>query len=362
MRPCPVALLVLLLLALPTPAPAQPGPHARVFSAEALGANPPESLRIGFTLHYRGAMPHAAFAYAWDGGTRFHWNFTSGLATPQQAEQEALQRCEREAATRSPPVPCRILARDGAVEGRGAVPLQQGELGPFRWAALLPRRGPQAARGVVIWGHGLSGDRLDLRGSATPGVVSALNDAGWDVLRYDRHPGDDELNNALQRLLAGLPAVRAAGYRQVVLGGQSRGGWQSLLAAAEQPEAIAAVIAHAPARHGSWRGGISRNSLGASIDDFRQLVARLPAAGPRVLVAVFEDDDFDPGPDSRAGMVARFAQGRAVPALALWPGTGAKGHGGGNDWRYTRDFAGCTLALLQAEAAAAPRGLRRERC
>jgi len=338
-----------------------PASYAALFSAEALGPNPSDSLRIGFTLHYRGAVPHAAFAMARDAGGRSVWRFVRGEASPAQAEQVALERCTQDAAQAGLAAPCRILARDGAVVDRGHMPPQDGTLGPFRWSPLHLHRGPQAARGVVIWGHGVAPGGLDSRNATTPGMVSVLNDAGWDVLRYDRHPGDDELNNALERLLAGLPAVRAAGYRRIILGGQSRGGWQSLLAAGRQPAAMEAVIAHAPARHGSWRRGISGNNLGAGLDDFRQVVAGLPASGPRILVAVFDEDDYDPDPAARAGMVEGFAQRRAVPALALWP-QGITGHGGGSHWRYTRDMAGCVLRFIDADAAAAPQGMRRGSC
>jgi pimeloyl-ACP methyl ester carboxylesterase len=186
-----------------------------------------------------------------------------------------------------------------------------------------------------------------------------LNDAGWDVLRFDRHPGDDTLPASLARLTGGLPALRAAGYRQVVLAGQSRGGWQAIMAAAESPDLVRAVIATAPAAHGeSGRP----NNHGAALDDFRRLLAGLPAAAPRLLVALFDGDDYDPDPERRAVVVETLARDRAAPSLVLWPQQEIRGHNAVGDWRFTRLFGGCVLTLVQAPEAAAPRGLRRAPC
>jgi hypothetical protein len=39
-----------------------------------------------------------------------------------------------------------------------------------------------------------------------------------------------------------------------------------------------------------------------------------------------------------------------------------EGHGGGEDWRFTRAMAPCLRAWLDRPAAEAPRGLRRDGC
>ncbi|TCZ57264.1 alpha/beta hydrolase [Roseicella aquatilis] len=357
-----IALPALLLLALLRPALAQPTPaeaaYREIFSVTALGTPAPSvAAAASFGLAYRGMMPHAAFALARDAGGRSAWGYVGGAPSPEAAASAALARCTRSLGGLQ--AECRLLARDAGLVGGPAVPLAEGGIGPFRWAPMLLRRGPQQARGVLVWSHGYGGPERDHRHGATPPFVSLLNDNGWDVLRFDRHPGDDSLYASLPRLTAGLPALREAGYRRILLGGQSRGGWQSIMAASERPELVEAVIATAPAAHGE----ASRpNNLGAALDDFRRLLAGLPEARPRLAVVLFDGDDYDPDPERRAALAEARAKERVAPSLVLWPGNDVRGHAGGAELRFTLAYAGCLLGLVQAPEAAAPRGLRRAPC
>jgi pimeloyl-ACP methyl ester carboxylesterase len=222
------------------------------------------------------------------------------------------------------------------------------------------RHGPQAAAGVVVWAHGYGGPGQDYRNVPLPGLLAVLNDAGWDVLRHDRDPAADELHLALPALLRGLPALREAGYRRVMLGGQSRGGWQAMLAAAQRPELVDAVLATAPAAHGE----ASRPHPDA-LPDFSRAIAALPPDRVRLLVALFEEDPFDPSPTAREAAVQAAAAARMAPTLAIRPRAEvARGHNGAQDWRFTRLFAGCLLTWLDGAARGHPArraagGLRR---
>jgi pimeloyl-ACP methyl ester carboxylesterase len=362
--------LVLLALLLPLAAPrvvhaADEGAHRRVFSAAAIpapGGLPTASLAIGFTQHYRGAVPHAAFAFAQGEDARAAWALSSGHASPADAEREAMASCERQLRQMRRPLnaPCRLLASDGRILGGPSIAAEQGSLGPFTRSAFHLHRGPSAADGVVVWGHGYGGTREDMRGAPLPGFLTGLNEAGYDILRFDRVPGDDALYVTLPRLVRALPLLRQAGYRRVILGGQSRGGWQAMLAAAERPELVDAVLAAAPAAHGEV--GASAEAKAQALEDFRRVLAGLRATPMRLLVMLFEDDEFDPDPDQRAQAVAAWAATREAPALALWPQGPARGHSAVGDWRFTRDYAACVLTLLRAPDPGAPRGLRRRSC
>jgi pimeloyl-ACP methyl ester carboxylesterase len=344
----------------PSPAAAEAAYRA-LFSAESLGVERPSAgLTTSFTLHYRGAVPHAAFAFAREAASgRAAWGFVSGRPSADDAATRALGLCEAQRGTLQGE--CRLLIQDGALRSAAAPPFDPvgGAIGPFRFSPLHLRRGPDAARGALVWGHGYGGPERDLRGAPAPGIAAILNDAGWDVLRFDRHPGDDALFTSQPRLVAGLAALGAAGYRRIVLGGQSRGGWQAIMAAAERPDLVEAVIAIAPAAHGEAQ---RPNNHAAALEDFRRVLAGLPAEAPRLLVALFDQDDFDPSPEERAALLEALARDRPAPLLALWPRSGIRGHTGIADWRFTRFYGGCVLTLVQAPAAAAPRGLRREPC
>lgn len=362
--------LMILLLLFPGPvAAAGEAAHARFFSAGSIPvALPSTGLSISFTQHYRGAVPHAAFAFAQGADGRAAWSMVSGQDSPEQAERTALANCNRQLLRmRGEGVgsPCRILAVDGdlrgpsgqAQPGAPSVSPERGGIGPFTRSPFHLHRGPRAAEGAVIWAHGYGGAEEDHRGHALPGLVTPLNEAGFDIFRFDRHPGDDSLFVTLPRLVRALPALREAGYGRIILGGQSRGAWQAILAATERPDLVDSVLAAAPAAHGE-----RPEQRGIALEDFRRVLAGLDERRTRVAVMLFDRDEFDPSPEERAQTVAALAQRRSVPTLALWATGPARGHSGVSDWRFTREYAGCVVTLVQAPPAAAPRGLRREGC
>ena len=161
-------LVVLLLLsgaARPVLSQTPEADYRAVFSLDALGLpRPSAGLATSFSLGYRGLMPNAAFAVARDAAGRSAWGYAGGAATPAQAEAAALDRCR--GSLNGLQAECRILLRNLDVVGPdlapAAVPLATGSLGPFRWSPLHLRRGPQAAKGVVIWAHGYAGADRDM--------------------------------------------------------------------------------------------------------------------------------------------------------------------------------------------------------
>lgn len=376
------ALGLLALLAQPAsaqPVPAQPPPataesaparaeatdfesYRGVFSMSSLGGSGGQSLVFAWTMHYRGAMPHAAFAFATLPEGRSVWRYVSGLGSPDAARDAAMAGCNRDVARIVPDINCRIAAVDGTLAepppGTPVVAPRHETIGPFRAAPLMFRHGPREARGVIIWSHGFGGPARDQRRTSVAGFLAPLNDAGWDVLRYDRDPIEDDIATTLPRLVRGLAAVRAAGYARIVLAGHSRGAWQSILAAGERPDLVDAVIAAAPAAHGDAG---EQNNHAVALGDFRRALASLPADRVRLAVLVFDADTFDPSPAERAALVAELATTRAAPTLAVWP-NGAMGHTGALDWRFTVRHGACLMSFLNLPPAATPRGIRREIC
>lgn len=353
--------LLLALLLLATPALAQDpttdlAAYRRLFSAQTLtetvGPGASAGAITGWTMQYRGVVPGAAFALAQLPGGRTPWQFTNGQADAATAGQMALERCNRNADGA-----CRLLATDGVVPGQPPFrPDLTTTIGALRASPLHFRHGPARAQGVLVFGHGVSGQREDLRNTPAQGWVSAFNDAGFDIFRFDRHPNADDLPRSQALLVAAVPLLRAAGYRQVVLAGQSRGAWQSLGAAAQVP--VEAVIAIAPARHGAWNAS---NSQSAALDDWRGLVAGLPAERTRVAVALILGDDFDADPAARLSRVADAARRRTAPTLGVQPAAdNIRGHGGGASTAFTQAWSACLLAF--ATAAAPPTGVVTQPC
>ncbi len=153
-----------------------------------------------------------------------------GDGTLEQARAQAFATC---AANRTKD--CAIYADDltAVWPGRPRVdpPAVPGPLISGSGYAFVPDRrfiwhGPQAARGLYVWGHGKSAGGQDRSGDQPQGYVHAFNDAGFDVIRFARAPAADNADAAEDWLRQTLPKLRVIGWRMVV-GGQSRGGWNS---------------------------------------------------------------------------------------------------------------------------------------
>lgn len=112
----------------------------------------------------------------------------------------------------------------------------------------LEAHGPDRARGIVIWNHGIRGTNEQY--TAPPAVALRLLHArGWDIVKINRHnlaeSARTSVVRATERTAAEIQTQRARGYRRVVLAGQSFGGYVSLEAAGASRD-VYAVIALAP--------------------------------------------------------------------------------------------------------------------
>jgi len=112
----------------------------------------------------------------------------------------------------------------------------------------LEPHGPDKARGVVIWNHGILGTNEQY--TAPPALALRLLHArGWDVIKINRHNLAESARasvvRATERTAAEIQTQRARGYRRVVLAGQSFGGYVSLEVASASRD-VFAVIALAP--------------------------------------------------------------------------------------------------------------------
>ena len=152
-----------------------------------------------------------------------------------------------------------------------------------------PAFGPAKAKGVVIWSHGRSINAEDSQ-SPSPAYLEVLREDGWDVMRFDRLSRGDTLTDSTKRLVEYTAQLKRSGYKQVMLAGQSFGGFLSLMAADASHE-VDAVIATAPAAYGSFDDFYDSWRLNAT--KLYPLLEGVKRA--RIMVFYFHGDDFDPG-------------------------------------------------------------------
>jgi hypothetical protein len=321
-------------------APAPPGPA--ILAAPTLPGLTEEnrSSYLRWTAYNLGR----AIAFGPNGAQGAAW----GKRDVEAAKRVALENCNRRAGGAG----CTLYAVDLAIvaPGREWSPAEQPpatvNIGNRAAWEIVPDarylwRGPGAARGAIVFGHGRGAADQDNRGVQPQTWVRHFNNAGYDVFRFDRHPGTDDVTRAAAWLRDGLTALRARGYREIVISGQSRGGWNALQMLAH-PGLVDAAIAIAAAAHG-WGGSMN---LGAQNDQLR-VIAR-EAASPRARVAFvqFALDPFVADNDGRAQMLREVVGPRVGAVLVLDRPEGFTGHGAGNQWQFAEKFGPCLLGFV----------------
>lgn len=286
-----------------------------------------------------------AFAVGQNGA----YGFTAGAASRDAAAARAIALCQGRGGRA-----CQVYVLDLDVVwanrpvARPPAAEQVLDGGPG-WSLVQDRRffwrGPGRARGVYVWAHGRAAGGEDSRGTQPQPHVRAFNNAGYDVVRFDRAPATDDADAAADWLRHGLARLRAEGYQRVVVGGQSRGAWNALQVL-DRPGLVDAVVAIAPAAHGP-RGSIA---WAWALDDLSHVVADARSPATRVVVANFADDEFDPDPAGRARIFRRLGS-HVGGLLFLDRPPGLHGHGSGITERFTRTYAGCLLDFAEGRVA-----------
>lgn len=209
------------------------------------------------------------------------------------------------------------------------------EAGPMRAEPGTARH--DVAAGALVWLHPFNAD-----GSAWPAPdwTALLAARGWDLWRLDRGR-PDPLEAGAARLVEGIAALRARGYRRIALLGESRGAFVAL-AALRHPALADAVILAAPAAHGR-----SAERRPQALADFAAaLDAARPAADARLALLLFQDDAWDTDPARRVALFRAATQRLGVAGLVVDRPAEPSGHGGLQEPQFAVRFAPCLADFL----------------
>jgi len=275
------------------------------------------------------------------------WSSRGGAA--EETERRALESCQR----RTNGVPCQVAVRDLAVvlPGRAWAPPDPPtdmRLSSWNHETVPDQRflwwGPAQARGVLVFAHGRGPGSTDSRGGQPQGWTRHFNNAGYDVWRFDRHPNADDTARAAGWLRADLAELRRRGYRHIVVAGQSRGGWNTLMML-DTPGLADVHIAVAPGAHGIGERGST--SFLAAVDEVRRLAeASTGASHARVAIAIFNDD---PRAEPEARRDHFRAIGRHAAAfLFIDRPPDLDGHGAGSTTTFNDRFGACLFRFATA--------------
>lgn len=213
-------------------------------------------------------------------------------------------------------------------------------------------KGPAAARGLVLWSHGVNGDKEQYK-SLPPPIVRRLERAGWDVVKINRNnlyehgwssSGVRHRDDAISRALA----AKAQGYKSVILAGQSYGGAISLEANAKSA-GIDGVLALSPG-HGSdaVSGATGYGNIYRNLNHYL-LDALSAQKGGRIVVLAAPDDPYSPDRSIGSGFGAQMRAALAASGrpFVVFDETGPiHGHFAGLTSQFSWWFGRCLLKFL----------------
>jgi dienelactone hydrolase len=208
-----------------------------------------------------------------------------------------------------------------------------------------PVLGPVRAKGAVIWSHGRSITTEDSL-SPTPYYMAALRDAGWEAYRFNRLRAGDTLQASSEALVEQVSALKAQGYRRIVLAGQSFGAFLSLIAADESPD-IHAVIATAPAAYGSFADFY--DSWQKNATRLYPILERIKRA--RVMLFFFHGDDFDPG--GRGEHSEAILSAHNIDHLVFDQPPDLTTHWAASSGLFVRRFGPCIRSFIESASGSA---------
>jgi acetyl esterase/lipase len=272
-----------------------------------------------------------AFAVSADKG---RCGYSAGGTSADKVNETALRGCGNN---------CQIITK--SPELKPDEELTPAEMRPAMRDPTSRHRGPQESVGAVIWSPGSTPNTSPSRNS-TAAFVRTFNEAKWDVWRVDRTgPGQNTLKGAMDVLNQAVDRVKAAGYRKIVLAGQSAGGFISLILGARRND-IDAAIATAPAVRGDLTDK-KPEELQRVLREFDAIFSVRINPNTRMAVALFDKDQFEPSANQRVTILQRRARSQGWPILLIDQPEGLAGHDVGRGVPFALRYRDCLLRFVE---------------
>jgi dienelactone hydrolase len=266
--------------------------------------------------------------------------YSAGGESQQAVEAAALRTC---GAT------CAIAARSPDLAPDEEI--TPADMRPAQRDPTSRHRGPSEAVGAIIWSPGSTPNSRPSRNS-TAAFVRPFNEAKWDVWRVDRsEPGQNTLKGAVDVLNKAIDRVKGAGYRRIVLTGQSVGGFISLALAARRTD-IDAAIATAPAIRGDLTDK-KPEELQRVLREFDAIFSKRANPKTRLAIALFDRDEYEPSVAQRVTIMERRARSEGWPILLIERPDGLSGHNAGRGVPFALRYRDCLMRFIELPELAA---------
>ena len=217
----------------------------------------------------------------------------------------------------------------------------------------FPYKGPNAARGVVFYSHGVSGQQVQYT-SPPPEHVKDLARAGWDVVKIQRNNTHENGWSAsgtrhVADLLERVQKAREQGYRKIIAAGQSYGGAISL-EASRKTELLFGIIATGPG-HGSdacgSRAGFSNSRISDNLQ--KRLADTIEESkAPRIVVVMAASDECQ-GFNNPTGMIRAALNKTPGQFVFLDDTMPVHGHGASHTNQFQLWYGACLLDFLNPD-------------
>jgi pimeloyl-ACP methyl ester carboxylesterase len=219
----------------------------------------------------------------------------------------------------------------------------------------VPVRGPGKALGLILWSHGVSGDKTQYTG-AVPPFVRRLANAGWDVVRINRnnlyeHGWSSSGPKHVEDLLQRARQAKTQGYDRLIAAGQSYGGAISVEANARTPDLFYAVLATSPG-HGSDAANPGGGVSGWYYTLDKQLLGVLAGQrSGRLVISLPAHDHLAPNRDSDPiwPKVRAALSAAGLPFVLFGDGMPINGHGAATTNQFNVWYGECIRNFLDLQ-------------
>jgi hypothetical protein len=239
-----------------------------------------------------------------------------------------------------------LLAVAGFLLGHDPCRAQQLNSVWSEWeTSAVTKKGPDRANGLFVYFHAQSHDALELPIAIL--FIEMAKVAQWDILRVNRLLDLDEesLDGRILEVVADeIGRARQAGYKQIIVGGVSRGGWLALLAAALP--GVDAAIGLAPGTT-----TLERQELERTRDVLAQKLAG--AKAKRIAAFFFDGDPREAVDERRSAVVRRALQSTGSRYMIVDRPADLYGHAAAGSGRVVRRYRDCLLQFVQDAIEAA---------
>ena len=194
-------------------------------------------------------------------------------------------------------------------------------------------RGPAEARGVIFFVRGYPPPTGLDNFYSVPYFAKSLSEEGWDIVLAKVPRGTHE--RGMENVMEGAAYMRrragelkSQGYKRVIVGGHSWGGWAALLAAQSPSFAGDALLLSAPATYGSQIGrrGGANPIYRMNLSEFPRALDKVKTPSILILPDETGGELFDPDPVKRGAIALKHFEDAKVPHLVIAKPPGFTGH------------------------------------